>query len=77
MSRDREPSTQALERDIEETRRALGDTVEALARKADVKAQVRTQVERVKDEPAGPGRFVVPLLLVIVLLWLMRRRTRR
>lgn len=38
-----------IERDIEETREQLGDTVEALARKTDVKAQAK---EKVKDTRA-------------------------
>jgi hypothetical protein len=39
-----------LERDIESTRRALGDTVEALTRKADVKARVGDKVDERKAE---------------------------
>ena len=37
-----------IQREIEETRRELGDTVEALAAKADVKAQVHGRIESVK-----------------------------
>jgi hypothetical protein len=39
-----------LERDIESTRQALGDTVEALAHKADVKARVGEKVDERKAE---------------------------
>ena len=37
-----------LEQDIEQTRDELGDTVEALAAKADVKAQAKQKVDDVK-----------------------------
>lgn len=37
-----------LQREIEQTREQLGDTVEALARKADIKAQARQKVEQTK-----------------------------
>lgn len=37
-----------IEREIEETREQLGDTVEALARKTDVKAQARQKVQDTK-----------------------------
>jgi ElaB/YqjD/DUF883 family membrane-anchored ribosome-binding protein len=38
-----------IREEIEETRRELGDTVEALAAKADVKARVREKVESTKE----------------------------
>jgi Protein of unknown function (DUF3618) len=38
--------------EIEETRRELGDTVEALAAKADVKARVHDKVESTKESVA-------------------------
>jgi ElaB/YqjD/DUF883 family membrane-anchored ribosome-binding protein len=38
----------AVRRDIEETREQLGDTVEALSEKADVKAQAKAKVEERK-----------------------------
>lgn len=39
-----------LHRDIESTREALGDTVEALARKTDVKARVEAKVDQRKAQ---------------------------
>jgi ElaB/YqjD/DUF883 family membrane-anchored ribosome-binding protein len=39
---------QQIQRDIEKTREELGDTVEALAEKADVKAQAKRKVEATK-----------------------------
>jgi ElaB/YqjD/DUF883 family membrane-anchored ribosome-binding protein len=41
-----------LREEIEETRRELGDTVEALAAKADVKSRVREKVEATKESAA-------------------------
>ncbi len=53
--------------EIEETRRELGDTVEALAAKADVKARVHDKVESTKesvshkrDELLGKARGTSP-----------------
>jgi Protein of unknown function (DUF3618) len=42
------PDSQQIEREIEETRRQLGDTVEALAAKADVKAHAHRRIETTK-----------------------------
>jgi ElaB/YqjD/DUF883 family membrane-anchored ribosome-binding protein len=41
-----------LQRDIEKTREELGDTVEALAEKADVKAQAREKINQTKASVA-------------------------
>ena len=41
-----------IREEIEETRRELGDTVEALAAKADVKARMREKVVSTKDSAA-------------------------
>jgi septal ring factor EnvC (AmiA/AmiB activator) len=40
--------TEQLQREIEQTRERLGDTVEALAEKADVKAQAKQKLEDTK-----------------------------
>ena len=42
-------SPEEIREDIEETRAELGDTVEALAEKSDVKAQAKERVEGVKQ----------------------------
>jgi hypothetical protein len=46
-------SPEEIRRDIEETRGELGDTVEALAAKADVKAQAKEKAEDVKAQAKG------------------------
>src|SRR5690349_12018981 len=61
------PNPDDLEREIEQTRQELGDTVEALARKADVKAQAKRKVEETKtnvsekaDELLGKAKSATP-----------------
>lgn len=56
-----------IQRDIEQTRAELGDTVEALAQKADVKAQAKQKVEQTKgsvaekkDELLGKAKSASP-----------------
>jgi ElaB/YqjD/DUF883 family membrane-anchored ribosome-binding protein len=56
-----------IRQDIEETRRELGDTVEAIAYKADVKARVRERIDHTKqsaaharDELLGKAREASP-----------------
>jgi hypothetical protein len=50
---DAEPRTPAeIEADIERTRRDLGDTVAAVAQKADVKAQAKAKVDEAKGRIA-------------------------
>ena len=50
VSEEKDP--EQLREEIEETRRELGDTVEALAAKADVKARVHEKVESTKESVA-------------------------
>ncbi len=61
------PETERIEREIQQTRDELGDTVEALAAKTDVKAQAREKVEETKaaladkkDELLGKAREASP-----------------
>ncbi len=42
-------SPEQIRADIEQTREQLGDTVEALAEKTDVKAQAKTRISAAKD----------------------------
>jgi ElaB/YqjD/DUF883 family membrane-anchored ribosome-binding protein len=52
-----------IREEIEDTRRELGDTVEALAAKADVKAQVRERIAHTKEaaaEKLGQAREASP-----------------
>ena len=46
---DRQKSPEEIREEIETTRADLGDTVEALAAKADVKAQAKDRITSIKD----------------------------
>jgi hypothetical protein len=46
-------SPEEIRADIKETREGLGDTVEQLAAKTDVKAQAKAKVESVKEKVSG------------------------
>ena len=46
---DRQRTPEEIQREIEETRADLGDTVEALAEKADVKGQAKRRVSSIKE----------------------------
>jgi ABC-type transporter Mla subunit MlaD len=48
-----ERSPDEIQADIERTREQLGDTVEALAAKTDVKARAHERVEEIKDNLKG------------------------
>ena len=67
---DAQPDVGELREQIAETRDELGDTVEALAQKADVKRQVKEKVEEQKQragaQPAVAGGALLVLLLVVL-----------
>jgi len=67
-----------IRREIERTRRELGDTVDALSQKADVKEQARLKKveveERVKANPAPLAAAIGGFLALLLLLRLLRRR---
>jgi ElaB/YqjD/DUF883 family membrane-anchored ribosome-binding protein len=46
-------SAEEIRADIEQTREQLGETVEALAEKSDVKAQARSRIDSAKEKVAG------------------------
>lgn len=48
-----ERTPEQIEADIERTRRELGDTVAAVAEKADVKAQAKAKVHEARERVAG------------------------
>jgi hypothetical protein len=66
-----------LRREIERTRRELGDTVDALSQKADVKQQARHKKEevqeRVKSNPKPLAIAIGGSIAVLVLIRLLRR----
>jgi hypothetical protein len=62
--------------EIEATRQELGDTVEALAAKADVKAHARERIERMKASLPSPPIMigVVTVLVAGFVAWRLARR---
>ncbi|WP_338898960.1 DUF3618 domain-containing protein [Streptomyces sp. TG1A-60] len=58
-----------LRRQIEQTRAQLGDTVEELAAKADVKARVHSAWDRVPREAVVIGGAGVAVVAAGVLVW--------
>jgi len=65
-----------LRREIESTRRELGETVDALSHKADVKEQARLKQEELREKVSqNPVPFAVAggIVALLVLLRLIRR----
>lgn len=71
----------AIEADIEATRADLGETVDALSRKLDVKSRVRSSAAdtaqrvqaRARQQPAIPAGVLVGLVVVVGLVVWRRR----
>ena len=67
-----------LRREIERTRRELGDTVDALSQKADVKQQARQKKDevqqRVTSNPKPLAAAIGGLIALLVLLRIVRNR---
>ena len=67
-----------IRREIERTRRELGDTVDALSQKANVKEQARLKKDEVQEKVASNPTPIVAaiggLVALVVLVRLIRRR---
>ena len=79
------PEPERIEAEIEETREDLGDTVAALADKADVKKQAKIKADEAKDRAQeripdpildNPVPVAAAAIGVVVVLLLLRRRSR-
>ena len=79
MSEQRTP--EEIERDIARTREQLGDTAEALAAKADVKAHAQEKVAEVKQQAraraTSPAAIAAGAAVVLVVAVIIARRRRR
>ena len=73
----RQQTPEEIRREIERTRSELGDTVEALSQKADVKEQARQKKaevqERVKSNPT-PLLLVGGAVALLILVRILRSR---
>ena len=67
-----------IRREIEQTRRELADTVDALSHKANVKEQARLKKQEVQERlSSNPQPLLVAVgggVALLVALWLIRRR---
>jgi hypothetical protein len=70
---EREP--EQLREEIQATREELGETVEALADKADVKAHAKEKVEEIKSQAQSRAPLIAGagILVALIVLWLIRR----
>jgi hypothetical protein len=65
------PSKEELEAEIVELRHSVGDTVDALSQKLDVKSRAK---ERVRSVPPAVPAGVAAVIALGVGIWLWRRR---
>lgn len=72
MSPDKRTPEQ-IRAEIDATREELGDTVEALAEKTDVKAHAQAKIEEVRRNPKPVAIAVAGIVIVAFLLWRWRR----
>lgn len=70
MSTDQTPDRAELEAEIADLRESVGDTVDALSRKLDVKSRAK---ERVRSVPAAVPAGVAAALVLGIGIWLWRR----
>jgi uncharacterized protein DUF3618 len=70
---EREP--EQLREEIQATREELGETVEAFADKADVKAHAKEKVEEIKSRARSRAPLIAGagILVALIVLWLIRR----
>ena len=61
--------TSNLEKEITETREHLGETVDALAAKLDVKSRAQETIAQTDKRPFAAGAVVTVGALLAVLLW--------
>jgi len=73
-----QPTPEDIRREIERTRRELGDTVDALSDKANVKEQARLKKEEVQERvtanPTPIAMAIAGLIALLVVLRLLRKR---
>ena len=66
-----------IRREIERTRRELGETVEALSHRADVKEQARLKKKEVQERVASNSAPIAAVIGGLIALLVVRRLIRR
>ena len=78
MTEQAQQTPEEIRAEIERTRRELGDTVDALSHKANVKEQARLKKnevqERVSSNPVPVAAVIGGVVALVVLVRLIRRR---
>jgi ElaB/YqjD/DUF883 family membrane-anchored ribosome-binding protein len=78
MTDQTQQTPEEIRAEIERTRRELGDTVDALSHKANVKEQARIKKdevqERVTSNPAPIAAVIGGLIALLLLLRILKRR---
>ena len=69
-----EASKTQIQAEIEETREALGETVDALATKLDVKGRAHEAVAEAKEKVPVAALVVVAAAAALAITWWWRRR---
>ena len=67
-------SPEEIRADIEETRRELGDTVEELAAKTDVKAKAQEKADEIKQSAADKRVPIIAGVAIAILAIILIRR---
>ena len=66
----------AIEADLEETRQRLGETIDALGDKLDVKSRATHKAREVRDERGTELAVTAGVLVALVVSWVVYRRRR-
>ena len=66
----------AIEADLEQTRQRLGETIDALGDKLDVKTRATDKVQEVRDERGTELAVAAGMALALVVAWVVYRRRR-
>jgi hypothetical protein len=78
MTEQAQQTPEEIRAEIERTRRELGDTVDALSHKTNVKEQARIKKDEVQERvSSNPAPMIAVIGGGLVLLLLLRRRRRR
>ncbi len=66
----------AIEADLEETRQRLGETIDALGDKLDVKGRAAHKAQEVRDERGTELAVTAGVIVALIVSWVVYRRRR-